>query len=162
MGRLAFAVLLSLVCSARPLAAQALSAAHRAALADTIVQQANGFVRACGTLDINRFMELFAPDPELTYVDAGRIYANRDSLARAAGGFFRSLKKCDGKWGPIHVVVLGPDAGAFTGVFHADVVDTAGTARWTTGKIWTFVYQRRAGQWKILQAHEANVPPPTR
>ncbi|MBI4419712.1 MAG: SgcJ/EcaC family oxidoreductase [Gemmatimonadetes bacterium] len=137
-----------------------LPAARRAALADTIALEANQFIRACGSLDINRFMDLFAPDPDLTYVDGGRIYLNRDSLARAAGGFFKSLRKCDGRWDPAHIVVLGPDAATFTGVFHADVVDTAGVARWTAGKIWTFVYQRRGGMWKIVQAHEANVPPP--
>ena len=54
------------------------------------------------------------------------------------------------------MVVLGPDGAAFTGVFNAHVVDTAGTPQWTNGKIWTFVYQRRGGTWTIVQSHESN------
>ena len=49
--------------------------------------------------------------------------------------------------------------GAFTGVFRAEMADTAGKPLWTDGKIWTFVYQRRAGRWQIVQAHEVNAKP---
>ena len=147
---------------AAPARAQELTDTRRAALADTIRQQAEGFISALSSLRIERFMSLFTTDPDLTYVDGGRIYPSREALAKAAGGFFKGLRKAGGRWDPAHVVVLGANAAAFTGVFHADVVDTTGTAHWTDGKIWTLVYERRRGQWTIVQAHEANVPPARR
>jgi len=150
---------LAVLVLAGPARAQQLTAPEKAALADSIRRQADGFIAALGTLNIDRFMEQFTADPDLTYVDGGRIYPSREALAKAAGGFFKGLKRAGGRWDPTRVVVLGRNAASFTGVFRADVVDTAGTARWTDGKIWTFVYERRRGGWKIIQAHEANARP---
>ena len=130
--------------------------APRADITQEIMDAANDFVAGLASLDGNEFIAPFTDAGDLVYVDGGRIYPDRDALQSAATGFMSRQERIGGTWDPAHVVVLGPDGAAFTGVFHADVVDTAGVAQWTTGKIWTFVYQRRDGDWKIVQAHESN------
>ncbi len=89
-------------------------------------------------------------------MDGGRIYPDREALRNAFAGFASRQERIGGTWDPAHVVVLGPDGAAFTGVFNAHVVDTAGTPQWTNGKIWTFGYQRLGGTWTIVQSHESN------
>jgi uncharacterized protein (TIGR02246 family) len=163
MNRRLVFLALAVALLATPLRAQssarALSQTQQAALADTIRIQAQRFLSALASRDPAQFRELFAAESDMVYVDGGRIYPNREALVTAASGFFRGQRKIDGKWDPAHVVVLGPDAGVFTGVFRADVVDTLGVAGWKTGKIWTLVYQRRNGDWKIVHTHEANGRP---
>lgn len=134
--------------------------AQRAAVADTILAAANDVIAAIGSRDIDRFMALFTTDPDLTYVDNGRIYPSREALAAAAGGFFTRLASAGGHWEAPKVLPLSPSAGSFTGIFRPEMTDTAGAPLWTDGKIWTFVYQRRGGRWVIVQAHEVNARPP--
>jgi hypothetical protein len=138
------------------LTAQRLSPAQRAAVADTILAQADHFIAALSSLDIVRFTGLFTADPDLIYVDNGRIYPDRAALAAAAGGFFKRVRSAAGKWEAPHALPLSLDSGAFTGIFRAQMADTAGQPLWTEGKIWTLVYQRRGGRWVIVQAHEVN------
>ena len=139
--------------------AQSLTAAERTAIEDTIRSRAEVFAGSIGPGKLNAFLELFTPDRDFIYVDGGRIYPDRDALGKAASGFFGSLKTGGGTWGTQRVIALSPTAGAFTGVFRSQISDTTGRAVWTDGKIWTLIYQRRAGKWVIVQAHEATVPP---
>lgn len=142
-----------------PARAQEFSARARAAVADTIRIQADRVIAALASKNIDRLMELFTTESDLTYVDNGRIYPTRDDLARAAGGFFKRIGSAAGSWESPRVLPLSESAGAFTAIFRPRMVDTAGAPLWTDGKIWTFVYQRRGGKWVIVQAHEVNALP---
>jgi uncharacterized protein (TIGR02246 family) len=143
-----------LVLPARPASGQQL------AVADSIRHQAERFIGALASRDIDQFVALFTPDPDFIYVDGGRIYPDRAALRAAGAGFFGSLKTFNATWNPTKLVVTGPDGGAFTGVMRVQAADTTGRMIWPNGKIWTLVYQRRNGTWWIVQAHEATVPPP--
>ncbi|MSR06227.1 MAG: hypothetical protein EXR93_04030 [Gemmatimonadetes bacterium] len=142
------------------LALPAHHASAQQAVADSIRYQAERFIGALASRDIDQFVSLFMPDPDFIYVDAGRIYPDRAALRAAGAGFFGRIKTFKATWNPVKIVVTGPDAGAFTGVMQVTGADTTGAVIWPNGKIWTLVYQRRGGQWWIVQAHEANVPPP--
>jgi uncharacterized protein (TIGR02246 family) len=131
----------------------------RAAVGDTIRMEADRVIAALASRQVDSLADLFTRDSDFVYVDNGRIYPDNAALKAAATPFFSRLGRAGGRWDPAHVVVLGPDAGAFTGVFRAEMADTAGAPLWTDGKIWTFVYQRRAGRWQIVQAHEVNAKP---
>jgi uncharacterized protein (TIGR02246 family) len=156
MRRRIFILLAVLGCTVSPAAAQqrAMSAAQRAALTDTIHQQAQKFIAALASRDGAQFRSLFSSD--ITYVDAGKIYPSREALVTAATGFFRRQRSIGGTFAPEKITILGPNAAAYTGVFHAAVVDTAGKPGWQDGKVWTLVYERRDGKWQIVQAAEAN------
>lgn len=129
---------------------------ERAAITLEIIDATGEFVAGLASLDGDAFVEPFTDAGDLIYVDGGRIYPDRQALNNAFSGFAGRSASIGGTWDPAHVIVLGRDGAAFTGVFNAEVVDTAGVAQWTNGKIWTFVYQRRGGEWKIVQAHESN------
>lgn len=144
-------------CSA---AAPEMTDSQRAAVADTITQSAEQVIAAIAARDIDRFMALFTTEPDLTYVDNGRIYPSREALAAAAGGFFTRIGSAGGFWETPRVLPLSASSGAFTAIFRPQMVDTGGNALWTEGKIWTFVYQRRGDHWVIVQAHEVNAAPP--
>ena len=133
--------------------------AQRAAVGDTIRTEANRVIAALASRQVDSLADLFTRDADFVYVDNGRIYPDNAALKAAATPFFGRLGSAGGRWDPAHVLVLAPDAGAFTGVFRAEMADTAGAPLWTDGKIWTFVYQRRAGRWQIVQAHEVNAKP---
>jgi ketosteroid isomerase-like protein len=134
--------------------------AQQQAVADSIRRQADRFIAALASKDIDQFVSLFTTSPDFIYVDAGNIYPDPPALRKAGAGFFSRIKTFNAKWDPEKIVVLGPDGGAFTGVLKVDATDTADKPIWPLGKIWTLVYQRRAGKWQIIQAHEANIPPP--
>lgn len=138
------------------LSAQAMSVDQARAVGDTIRLQADRFIAALTSLKIDRFIDQFTNEPDLVYVDNGRIYPSRAALAAAAGGFFGRVRSASGRWESPSVLPLALDAGAFTGIFRAQMADTAGHPLWTEGKIWTLVYQRRSGRWVIVQAHEVN------
>lgn len=154
--RLALPLLLGTAVNRSTADAQSLTQAQAAAVTDTIRQQANRVIEAIASKRIEQFMALFTTAPDLVYVDNGSIYPSRDALAKAAGGFFTTIGSAGGVWDPVHIVPLSESSGAFTGIFRPKMVDTKGKPLWTEGKIWTFVYQRRAGQWVIVQAHEVN------
>ena len=149
-------LLATLVLVAWPVAGQqrGMSPERRAALADTIHQQAQNFIAGLASRDGAKFRELFSDD--VTYVDAGKIYPSREALVTAASGFFAKQRSIGGHFDPEHITILGPNAAVFTGVFTADVVDLAGKRGWQDGKVWTLVYERRNGRWQIVQAAEAN------
>ena len=146
-------VLLTAACSS---AAPEMTDEERAVITSEIIEATNDFLAGLASLDGPAFVEPFTDAGDLVYVDGGRIYPDREALMNAFAGFASRSQSIGGKWDPTHITVLGEDGAAFTGVFNAEVVDTAGAAQWTNGKIWTFVYQRRGGEWKIVQAHESN------
>jgi uncharacterized protein (TIGR02246 family) len=149
------ALLLSLV-TLLPQSAQA----QQSAVADSIRKNADRFIAALAAHDIDQFVSLFAPEPDFIYVDGGRIYPDRAALRKAGAGFVGSIKTFNAKWDPTKILVMGPDAGIFTGVMTIQGADSTGKVIWPNGKIWTLAYQRRQGKWMIVQAHEATVPPP--
>ena len=152
-------VLAAVVIPSVSLRAQDWKPGQQAAVADTIRLAADRVITAIASRKIEQFMDLFAVESDLTYVDNGKIYPSREALATAAGGFFKGIGKAGGTWESPRVLPLSPTAGAFTGIFRPQMADTAGKPLWVDGKIWTFVYQRRAGKWVIVQAHEINAVP---
>ncbi len=148
-------LLLALVLASTPLHAQ------QAEVATAIRGEADKFIAAIASADIDKFCALFTEDADFIYVDAGRIYPDRPALRAAGAGFFRRIKTFNATWDSVKVIVQGPDGGTFTGKLRVQsATDTAGVAIWPNGKIWTLAYQRRGGRWQIIQANEANVPAP--
>ncbi len=146
-----------------------LTQAHRAALADTLRAEADKLIQALADLDGGAFGDLFTDAPDFTYIDQGNLYPDKATLVRIASGFFGRLERIQGHWNPTRVAVLAPDAGVFSGVFHADRASYAssesvaeaqrGQPLWTNGMVWTLVYRRADdGGWEIVQAQQASLP----
>src|SRR5438045_2122797 len=90
-----FAAILSLV-----LALPSAALAQRSSVAASIRKQADLFVAAIASRDIDQFVNLFTRDSDFIYVDAGRIYPDRPALRSAGAGFFKRIKNFNGKWDP--------------------------------------------------------------
>ena len=74
------------------LAAPSHASAQQSATADSIRAQAQRFIAAIASKDIDQFVALFAPEPDFLYVDGGRIYPDRAALKKAGSGFFGGIK----------------------------------------------------------------------
>jgi len=161
---------LTLAACAAPDGAQdsELTAGQLAALADTFQMEGEKFSQGLADLDGPAIAGLFAE--ELIYFDNGNIYPSRARIDEIATGFFDRLERLEGHWEPSNVLVLGPDAGVFWGVFHADDAnwndseanppEQRGQALWEDGYSWTLVYQRSAhGGFEVTHAHQSSLPP---
>jgi uncharacterized protein (TIGR02246 family) len=136
------------------------ASAQQAAVADEIKKQADRFIASFAAHDIDQFVNLFTNDADFWYIDGGNNYPDRAALRKAATPFFGSIKNFSATWSTSKTLILGPEGGVFTGIMKIQAADTTGRAIWPIGKVWTLAYQRRGGQWLIVQAHEATVPPP--
>jgi len=135
-----------------------LTDAEKAAIADTVRQQADAFYDAFRTLDFDRAMGAFGTD--LVWAENAALGANRDSMVTAWRGYFDALREVtSGDWREVHIEVLGPDAAVFSGTFDWVGVDTTGAPAGSRGA-WTAVWVRTAAGWKITHGHESWVPLP--
>lgn len=136
-----------------------LTDAQRAAIADTIKQQANLFFEYDRKLDAEGLMSLMTTEPDLVWGENGMLYPSRDSLAAVARGVLGNAREVDGAWEELHVLVLGPDAAAASGRFHFRLVKQDGSSMTIEQATWTGVYQRRNGRWVVVQGNEGYPPP---
>lgn len=57
------------------------------------------------------------------------------------------------------VTVLGPDVGVVSGHGTVASIDTAGVRSEPVNLVWTFVWARRDGQWRVVDSHQSFLPP---
>lgn len=85
---------------------------------------------------------------------------NRISYADAVGGsreFMASLELFDTEWTDLQITPLGPDAAVASFQFRDSIVTSAGELIQNRGPT-SFVWQRRAGEWRILFADADHYP----
>lgn len=151
------ALVLSATVSCAPSAPAALSDAQRAAIADTVKQQAARLYEAENRRDADVFIAEATDDPDFRYVANGNLFPSKDSLSKSAHARVKSLKSLTYTLKDAGVTVLSPDAAVFTGSYDETAVDSTGkTLTFRDG--WTAVYARRNGQWKIVHGHFSRAP----
>lgn len=134
--------------------AQTLTAEHEAALADTLLAVAEEWNAAWAELD---------PEPYLAhYGDEARFYYQGAELDRAAlGEVVREEMAGIERWSTElvdpRVEVLGPDAGVVSFRYEGEWEDTDGETRDIEAAL-TLVFERRDGEWTVVQAHESFPP----
>jgi uncharacterized protein (TIGR02246 family) len=145
-------VLLAAACKG---AAPTLTEQQTAAIADTVRQAADAYMRDIRALDFERVNGAYSAD--LVWAENGVLAVNRDSLTTAWRQVFATWRTVTrGEWKDIRVRVLGPDAAVITAGFDLAAQDTAGAPIGTRG-VWTAVYVRTDAGWKIAYAHESYV-----
>jgi len=93
-----------------------------------------------------------------TYVENTTIYQGPDSVVSAVHTVLSNAATISLTWtGEPTVLVLGPDLGVITGAFHEGMTDKTGATQVLDG-VWTAIYQRVDGSWKIIVAHESVAP----
>jgi uncharacterized protein (TIGR02246 family) len=144
--------LLALSLACQPPAQHAMTEMQRTAIADSVKQLAEGFVAAFRNLDPSVFVDQLAINEQ--HVENGSLHPSRDSLLAAVRSFATSLSKLAFVWDDMQVSVLAPTAAVLTGTYRETAVDKNGAQTKLRGA-WTGVYERRAGKWGIVQAHES-------
>lgn len=96
-----------------------------------------------------------------TYAENTTVYPDADSLARTVRALTSTVRSLDITLsGEPVIVVLTPDIGVYSSRFHQALTDSAGTT-YTMNGVWSVVYQRMDGAWKIVAGHESYGPADT-
>lgn len=160
------AVVLLVACAGETGSNEQLTAAHESALADTLLAEAERFGDALRELDTQILVDIFSDEPDFTYFDNGNPL-DKEGVLGVATNFFSNVERLPGEWRPAEVVVLGPDAGLFWGLFRADenAVMKDGSPVWNTedrpgSQLWSFMYRRADdGGWEIAHIHQTRLAP---
>jgi ketosteroid isomerase-like protein len=72
--------------------------------------------------------------------------------------WLRSLQQFEASYDHVHLEVLGPTATVATMNHHLRWTDSSGTSgEWNS--VWTAVFRRIDGRWRITYSHESTPPP---
>jgi hypothetical protein len=146
---------------ARP-ASETLSAAERAAIADTLQRMIVDAYDITKPGDkVGRMMGLYAPTGGVVSASAGRVTVSRDSLEAGIRAFWeyvgQNMRNPKWQWDPMHVDVLSPDAAVVTATYRVPHLTPRGMPHVIAGAL-TQVFARRNGRWVVVQEHLSDVP----
>ena len=128
--------------------------ASKAAVADSakaVLQTAMG---NADKLDFSAYFQSLATDTTAKYAEAGALYPSFDDMKKGymeLGPQFESLAQAVDGW---NLLVLSPDAVAFTLPFHF-TLNLKGRPKFSSSGVWSGVVRRIDGRWLIAQSHES-------
>jgi len=133
-----------------------LTDADRAAIADTVKRMVMTLFDAANHRDASRFVSLYAADPDVHPVGNGAIYPSLEAFRAGADSFYQAIAAFDAKaGGEIRTMVLAPDAAA-TQVPLIFTVTTQSGKRVSGQGVYSALFQKRGGVWKIVRSHESD------
>jgi ketosteroid isomerase-like protein len=139
-----------------------LTAAHEAALADTLRRI---IARAYAFSDsdvVAQLMSLYPDRGPVVSASSGRVTSNRDSVEAGVRWFWehigQNMRNPTFTWGETHVQVLSPNAAVLTGTYTIPH-RTPRDAPHVVGGAWTAVFERRDGRWVIVHEHLSDATP---
>ena len=146
---------------ARP-ASETLSAAERAAIADTLQRMIVDAYDITKPGDpVARLMSLYPDSGRVISASGGRVTTDRASLESGIRAFWtyvgQNMQQPKWEWGPMLVDVLAPDAAAVTTTYRVPHLTPRGEPHVIAGA-WTAVFQKRGGRWVIIQEHLSDLP----
>ncbi|HWG52297.1 MAG TPA: nuclear transport factor 2 family protein [Gemmatimonadaceae bacterium] len=154
-------LVLTASCQTPPSGARSLSAAQRAAIADTVKQTMIAACNLSGGNVVARLMSLYPDTGQIISASVGHITTSRDSLRQNIQTFWtnvgRNMRDPKWEWTSMHVDVLAPDAAAMTATYSIPHLTPTGM-RHVIGGAWTAVFQRRGKRWVIVQEHLSDLP----
>ena len=133
-----------------------LTDADRAGIADTVKKMVMTLFDAANHRDASRFVSLYAADPDVHPVGNGAIYPSLEAFRAGADSFYQAIAAFDAKPGSeIRTMVLAPDAAA-TQVPLIFTVTTKSGKQVSGQGVYTALFQKRGGVWKIVRSHESD------
>jgi uncharacterized protein (TIGR02246 family) len=105
--------------------------------------------------DPYRVADLYAPDAVLLPTVSAKIRTNRAEIV----DYFRHFLESEpvGRIQDRFIEFLGRNAAVDTGLYQFTLTNKDGSKR-TVNARYTFVYERRHGQWRIINHHSSAVP----
>lgn len=128
-----------------------MTAEREAALADTLRALTHQVDSAFTALEPEPYLALYSDDTHFYYDGSHLPRKKFEAVVRKEMGAFESFSTT---MMGARVEVLGPDAGVVSFRYRGEAVDTAGNTQEMTAAV-TVVFERRGGQWKVVQAHES-------
>lgn len=132
-----------------------MTAEREAALADTLRALTHQVDSAFKALEPGPYLALYSDDTHF-YYDGSHL--PRKKFEAVVQKEMQAFESFSSSMMEPQVEVLGPDAGVVSFRYEGTAVDTAGNSQKMTAAI-TAVFERRNGEWKVVQAHESFPPP---
>lgn len=152
------ALAVSIAC-ARPESSE-LSAAQKAAIADTLKKLVVSAYDLSKPDPVASLMSLY-PDDSLISASAGSVVHTRGQLEQQVRTFWTyvgsNMQKPRWEWTSMDVDVLSPDAAAMTSTYRIPHTTPQGRPH-MLGGAWTAVFARRGGRWLVVQEHLSDAP----
>jgi ketosteroid isomerase-like protein len=153
--RVAGGALLLDACSSR--AEPPMSATERSAIADTLRTMVVSAYDLTKPGDkVARMMSLYPPNGNVVSASGGRASVSRDSLAAGIRAFWeyvgQNMREPKWTWDEWHIDVLSRNAAVVTATYHVPHLTPRGQPHTIAGAM-TEVFQRRDGQWRVVQEH---------
>lgn len=123
------------------------------ALADTIESQARNLLATWSELEPEPYIRLFSEDLQFYF----QGWIDREEFEKLVPEIMDGLSEYSIEVRDPKIEVLGRNAGVASLIYRAQPVDTAGKSH-EFEAVFTLVYQRRDGRWKVVQVHESLVP----
>ena len=126
---------------------------QRAAIEEAVKQAAWQHLKSTDAADALDYYE-----PDAIVASNGSLYGSFERFAEDTRAFYDTLSRIEvAVWDEMHVQILNSDAAVLTATVRWSSTDTAGIRMDLKG-VWTAVYVRRDGQWKICARHESFEP----
>lgn len=132
-----------------------MTAQREAALADTLRALTHQVDSAFTALDPEPYLALYSEDTHFYYDGSHLPRKKFEAVVRRE---MEAFERFSTTMMEPQVEVLGPDAGVVSFRYQGEAVDTAGNPQKLTAAV-TVVFERRSGEWKVVQAHESFPPP---
>lgn len=147
----AFLLLGGLAAGCAPAERAGMTAEREAALADTLLSLTEEVDAAWRQLEPGPYLDYYSDDAHFYYDGTHLPRAKFEAVVREEMAAYDEFSTTMGE---PQVEVLGPDAGVVSFRYEATAVDTAGNSEQMTAAV-TAVFERRDGQWRVVQAHES-------
>lgn len=131
----------------------------QAAIVAEVLDRTSEWGEACRRRDAPAVLELFLDSEDLRHVENGVIFPSHAAVAEFVNGWFGSTVEMDFSWEERHIVPLAADVATMTGVFKYEAKQESGEV-WSGRNVFTGVFVKRGGTWRLVHGHESSVPPP--
>jgi ketosteroid isomerase-like protein len=133
--------------------------AEKETIKNDVKKELNGFIEASIKLNLESIIKYFNDSPDFTFVSInGEInnYEKNKKLYEDAVNNFASLKLTTIKE---EIKVLNNDYVYYVWQYNAEIILKDGTKIVYDKAVYTFLYQKIGGVWKIIHGHESGIPP---
>jgi hypothetical protein len=137
-----------------------MSAAEKTAIADSLKRIVVAAYDLSKPDPVKNLMSLYPAEGRVISASGGVITTTRPQLEQGIKAFWtyvgQNMRSPKWEWTSMNVDVLAPDAAVMTSTYRVPHLTPAGMNH-VIGGAWTAVFQKRGGQWVIIQEHLSDV-----
>jgi hypothetical protein len=152
-----------IICAAfacAPRTAADMSAAEKTAIADTLKRLVVSAYDLSKPDPVKNLMSLYPREGRVISASGGVVTTTRPQLEQGIKAFWtyvgQNMKSPKWEWTSMNIDVLAPDAAVMTSTYRVPHLTPTGMNH-VIGGAWTAVFQKRGGQWVIIQEHLSDV-----